>query len=917
MLTGASSLPSNHWHQLESEEVVRLLDVDLRAGLSEAEAKRRLEKFGYNIVRPRRGTPAWRTLFQQFNQPLVYILLVAAGVTAFLGEWVDSSVILGVVLVNAMVGFLQEAKAEKAIEALSRMVVTEAAVRRDGHQQRVHSEALVPGDVVLLKSGDRVPADLRLFQARGLQTDESALTGESVPVHKHTNPLALDTILADRRNLAFAGTLVTGGQGEGVVWATGDKTETGRIAWLIAEAVDLQTPLTRKIAQFSRLLLWVILGLAAAAFAIGVARGEKVVEMFMAAVALAVGAIPEGLPAAATIVLAIGVARMAKRRAIIRRLPAVETLGSTTVICSDKTGTLTENQMTVQEIFAGGKRYAVTGTGYESVGEVRFDGTPVKLPEHPALAECLRAGLLCNDSHLIRDEHGRLKVQGDPTETALLVAAWKAGLIDAEARRTAPRMDMIPFESEHMFRATLHDAHSGRIIYKVGAVERLLDRCRDMLGSQDELVSLDQAAVHRAVEQMAARGLRVLAFARRHTDVNQVRLDHTHVAGGLTFLGLQGMIDPPRPEVVAAVQRCRQAGIAVKMVTGDHAVTARAIARQIGLPEAPPDSGQAVSDSLTLTGRELDKLSDDQLPEIAERAVVFARVAPEQKLRLVRALQSRGHVVAMTGDGVNDAPALKQADIGVAMGISGTDVAKGAAAMVLTDDNFATIEAAVEEGRGVFDNLTKFIVWIMPTNLGEAAMVITAILLGLPLPVLPLQLLWANFTDTLLGLPLAFEPKEPGLMRRPPRNPSQPLLTHPLIMRTGLVTLIILVGGLALFLREWQAGDAGLAAARTVVVNLFVLVEALYLFNCRSLNRSSFSVGFFANRLAFFGAAAMIGLQLLFTYAPVMNRLFHTAPIGTDSWLRIAAVAVATFATVELEKWIRFGGRRGKQALPE
>jgi Ca2+-transporting ATPase len=886
---------------------VRLLDADLKTGLSSAEVKHRLEKFGPNVVRARRGTPAWLKFGQQFNQPLVYILLLAGGVTAFLVEWVDSLVILGVVMINAVVGFLQETKAENAIDALARMVVTETTVRRDGRQQRVHSESLVPGDVVLLQPGDRVPADLRLFHLRSLQVDESALTGESVPVHKHTDPLALETILADRRNLAFASTLVTAGHGEGVVWATGDKTETGRIAWLIAETVDLQTPLIRKIAQFSRLLLWVILGLAAITFAIGLARGEKVVEMFMAAVALAVGAIPEGLPAAVTIVLAIGVARMAKRRAIIRKLPAVETLGSTTVICSDKTGTLTENQMTVQKIYAGGKLYEVTGSGYEPKGEIRLDGTATKLAGHPALAECLRAGVLCNDSLLERDESGRLKVQGDPTEAALLVAAEKAGLLQADTHRASPRVDMIPFESKHMFRATLHHAATGPVIYKVGAVERLLDRSTDALAANGEFVPLDKAAVHRAVERMAARGLRVLAFARRHADPHHARLEHAHVAGGLTFLGLQGMIDPPRPQVIAALHRCQEAGIAVKMITGDHAVTARAIARQIGLGE----------DLAALTGCELGKIPDNELPAVVEHTAIFARVAPEQKLRLVRALQSRGHVVAMTGDGVNDAPALKQADIGVAMGISGTDVAKGAAAMVLTDDNFASIEAAVEEGRGVFDNLTKFIVWILPTNLGEAAMLITAILLGLPLPALPLQLLWVNLTDTLLGLPLAFEPKEPGLMRRPPRSPHQPLLTHPLIMRTGLVTLIILIGGLALFLWELRAENAGLALARTVVVNLFVVVEALYLFNCRSLNRPFFAVGLFGNRLALCGVFAMLGAQLLFTYAPLMNELFHTAPISGESWLRIAVVAGIAFAAVEIEKWIRFGGRRGEHAIPE
>jgi cation-transporting P-type ATPase F len=735
------------------------------------------------------------------------------------------------------------------------------------------------------------------------------LTGESLPVAKHAGPLALDTILADRKNLAYTGTLITSGQAEGVVWGIGDQTETGRISHLISSAVELSTPLTKKIAQFSKMALWVIIGLAATTFALGVARGEKAVEMFMAAVALAVGAIPEGLPAAVTIVLAIGVSRMAKRQAIIRKLPAVESLGSATVICSDKTGTLTENQMTVQEIFAGGKLYEVSGGGYEPKGDLRLDGAVVKLQEHPALAECLRAGVLCNESQLVRED-GRLKVHGDPTEAALIVAAEKAGLIHTETQRASPRVDMIPFESEHMFRATLHEADKGRVIYKVGALERLLERCRDALGEKNALVALDGDAVHRAAELMAARGLRVLALARRHVDANHARLEHAHVTAGFTFLGLQAMMDPPRPAAIASVFKCQRAGIAVKMITGDHLVTARAIAGQIGL-KGREEHGKLAA----LSGRDLEKISTEALPEIAEGTAVFARVAPEQKLRLVRALQARGHVVAMTGDGVNDAPALKQADIGVAMGISGTDVAKGAAAMILTDDNFASIEAAVEEGRGVFDNLTKFIVWIIPTNLGEALTLLAALVLGLPLPFLPLQLLWINLTDTLLGLSLAFEPKDRDVMNRPPRSPKQPLLTFPLIMRSGLVSLMMLGGALSLFLWEFRVEQAGLAVARTVAVNTIVLVQLVYLFNCRSLRQSVFALGLLTNPWTIVGSLAMLGLQILFTNASVLNKLFHSVPISIESWLRIAAIATAAFVTVEFEKWIRFGGSRGQQAL--
>jgi Ca2+-transporting ATPase len=900
------------WHHLPMEETVGFLNVNPSVGLSAGEVARRQREFGPNRVTPHRGTPGWMKFLQQFNQPLVYILLLAVGVTALLGEWVDSAVIFGVVLINAVVGFLQESKAEKSIEALSRMVTTEATVRRDGRKLRIPSEDLVPGDVVLLQAGDRVPADLRLFQVRNLHVDESALTGESLPVAKHPDALAPDTILAERKNLAYAGTLVTAGQAECLVWGIGDQTETGRIARLISSAVDMSTPLTLKIARFSNLLLRVILALAAVTFALGIARGNPPEEMFMAAVALAVGAIPEGLPAAVTIVLAIGVSRMAKRQAIIRKLPAVETLGSTTVICSDKTGTLTENQMTVREILAGGNVYEVTGTGYDPAGELRLDGAAVTVVEHPALAECLLAGVLCNDS-VILHEDGRRTVQGDPTEAALLVAAGKGGLVHADAQRASPVLDSIPFESGHMFRATLHDSRPGRVIYKVGALERLLDRCADALGDDGSLVVLDKDAVLAAAGAMAARGLRVLAFARRRMEANHDRLEHAHVAENLTFLGLQGMMDPPRPEAVTAVERCQRAGIAVKMITGDHLITARTVASQIGL------GGRAENGQLSaLSGHELEKIADADLPEIADRTAVFARVAPEQKLRLVKALQACGHVVAMTGDGVNDAPALKQADIGVAMGITGTDVAKSAAAMILTDDNFASIEAAVEEGRGVFDNLTKFIVWTLPTNAGEAMILLTAILFGTVMPALPVQLLWVNMmTAGLLGLMLVFEPKEGDLMARPPRDPKRPLLTGSLLMRTVLLSVVMLAGAFWLFFWELEAEGKSEAAARTAVINVIVVVEITYLFSCRSLHHSIFAIGWLANRWAVGGSLAMLGAQFLFTYAPVMNTLFHTAPINAGSWLRIAGVAVVAVAIVEFEKWIRYGGRRGDHAVPE
>ena len=896
------------FHQVSSEEASQILEVDLQAGLSSSEAVRRQKEYGPNLTSTRRGTAEWKRFALQFHQPLVYILLAATITSFYLGETLDAAVIFAVVIANAVIGWFQESKAERAIEALARMVAVDATVRREGQRRRIPAAELVPGDVVLLTAGDRVPADLRLTRVRNLQIDESALTGESVPAQKHADPLAVDTVLADRRNLAFAGTHVTAGQGEGVVWGIGDKTEAGRIAWLISNAVDVSTPLTKKIAAFSKLLLWVILGFAVLMFTVGLLRGKPALEMFMAAVALAVGAIPEGLPAAVTITLAIGVARMARRHAIIRNLPAVEALGSTTVICSDKTGTLTENQMTVREIFAGGEVFEVTGSGYGEPGEIvpQSESRHRSLtgPDHThALHECLKAGLLCNDSRLVQKD-GLWIVEGDPTEAALIVAAKKGGLVDQHITAQHPRLDVIPFEAEQQYMATLHEIHGHpeRVIYKKGSVERLLERCANALSTHGELVRLDKEKVREAAEAMAARGLRVLAFARRCAAKAHHRLAHDHVARELTFLGLQAMMDPPRPEAITSVRRCRGAGITVKMITGDHALTAAAIAKQVGI--GPPQQAVMEREAEVVTGRALQQIPDAELPELVERAHVFARIAPEQKLRLVSALQSGTEIVAMTGDGVNDAPALKQADIGIAMGIAGTDVAKGAADIVLADDNFASIEAAVEEGRSVFDNLTKFIVWTLPTNAGEAIILLMAVFMGVPLPALPLQLLWINLTETFFGLTLAFEPRESGLMNRPPRDPRQPILTFPLFMRSGLVSLLMAAGALGLFL--WELQGSSLAEARTVVVNVIVLVEAFYLLNCRSLTKSMFAVGVFSNRWLLAGLAAMLGGQLLFTYAPVMNRLFGSAPLSLESWLRILAVAVITYAIVGFEKWIRF-----------
>ncbi len=890
------------WHALSATESANRLSADPVQGLTSDEVQLRRKRVGGNFLSAKPGRPAWLRFLLQFHQPLIYILIASGIITAFLGEWVDSGVIFGVVLVNGVIGYLQEAKAENALAALADTMVAEATVVRQGVTVGLPAVQLVPGDVVLLAAGDKVPADVRLLDSRELRIDESSLTGESVPVHKTTQPLKEQTTLAERTNMAYASTMVTQGQARGIVVATGDQTEVGRISRLITSAQDLATPLTRKITRFSHLLLYVILALAAVTVAVGLLRGQSPIAMFMAAVALAVGAIPEGLPAAVTITLAIGVARMAKRRAIIRKLPAVETLGSTTVICSDKTGTLTENQMTVQAIWSGMSHYEVSGTGYAPLGRIVCqDGVDQEFS--PALAECLRAGLLCNDSRLFKED-GAWQIQGDPTEAALVVVAVKAGFKVRETAERYPRLDAIPFESGQQYMATLHDAGMGqpRLVYIKGAVEQVLPRCETMLDEQGKPVSLDPDRINRRVEHMAARGLRVLALARHELPGEKTTLHHDDLDHGLIFLGLQGMIDPPRQEAVAAVAVCRRAGIRVKMITGDHPATAVAIAGQIGLYE---EANSATGPGSVLTGTDLEQVPDNELPLVVEETDVFARATPEEKIRLVRALQKNGHVVAMTGDGVNDAPALKQADIGVAMGITGTDVAREAADMVLTDDNFSSIEAAVEEGRGVFDNLTKFIVWTLPTNLGEGLVIMAAIFLGVTLPILPVQILWINMTTAgFLGLMLAFEPREPGIMERPPRNPDTPILTGELITRILLVGTLLLIGAFGLFGWERAAG-ASLAYARTVAVNAFVIMELFYLFNCRSLSRSILELGFFTNRWVFGGALAMLILQLIYTYAPFMNRLFQSTPIDAAAWARIFAAGFITYLVVELEKKLR------------
>ncbi|WP_433478713.1 cation-translocating P-type ATPase [Spirillospora sp. CA-142024] len=859
-----------------AEDVVRDLGGDASDGLTRAEAAERLERDGPNTLPAARGHGPIVRFLLQFNDPLIYVLLASAAVTGLLGEHVDALVILGVVIVNAVVGFVQESRAEKALSALAAMTQTTAVAVRDGAPRRVPAAELVAGDLVELEAGDKVPADLRLLRTDELAVDESALTGESVPVAKDTAARP-GAALADRTGMAFSGTLATAGRATGLVVATGARTELGDIHRLVHTTGAVQTPLTRKITQFGKIVTVAVLALAALTFLIGVLRGRGATEMLTAAVALAVGAIPEGLPAVVTITLALGVARMVRRGAIVRHLPAVETLGGTTVICTDKTGTLTQNQMTVTAITAGGRDYTLTGTGYAPTGTIRHDGRTVDLAGHPALREILLAGQGCNDARLAQHDGG-WRITGDPTEGALLTSAAKAGLDHVPARAA-----VLPFSSERRYMATLHEDGT---VYVKGPVERVLELCGDAAGAGGTPVPLDPAAVTARAEDYGGQALRVLAFARGHTGA----------PGGLddlpplTFLGLQAMLDPPRPEAAEAVRTCHDAGIQVKMITGDHAATARAIGVRVGL------------DGQVMTGAEL---TADVPPQRLRDTAVFARVSPEQKLRLVQALQGAGHVIAMTGDGVNDAPALKQADIGVAMGRTGTDVAKESADMVLTGDDFASIEQAVEEGRGVFDNLVKFIVWALPSNIGLGLILVAAIIANTALPILPLQVLWLNMTAVLvLGLPFAVEPKDEHIMRRPPRDPSLPLLTRALTTRILLVSAVLLAG--AFGLQHWErAHGATSQVAQTIVVNVFALTLLTYLFNCLSLDRPLLWRGIRRNPWVAVSAAALVAIQLLYTYTPAMNDLFGSAPLDAAAWARIIAIAAASYVVVEILKYVQ------------
>ena len=893
------------WHAVSVEEAYEGLRTR-PAGLSGEEAARRLERYGPNVLPSGGGGEALRILIRQVHDPLIYVLLVSTGLAMLTGKVFDGLVILGVIVLNAVIGFVQEYRASRAIKALSSMVRAEATVLRDARRLRLSSAELVPGDVVLLQSGDKVPADLRLVEVRTLKVEEAALTGESVPVEKTADRVDEEAGLGDRRSMAYSGTLVTYGSATGLVAGTGSETELGRISRMLAEASDLETPLTRQLGVVGRWIAVAIVVVSLLLLGIGLLRGYPLADAVLAAVTLAVAAIPEGLPAIVTIALAIGVQRMARRQAIVRKLPAVETLGSTTVVCSDKTGTLTRNEMTVKVLRTARGHYRLGGVGYSPEGALEDAGGEASAVVPDDVRELVLAGVLCSDADLV-ERDGAWGITGDPTEGALVVAGRKLGLEADAARRERPRLDAIPFESERQYMATLHEEPGGgRVVYMKGAPEQVLRRCGGPghdEGSSPESVSAD-------VERIASEGMRVLALAVRRPSSGSSRLDEADVEDGFRFLGLQGMIDPPRPEAVEAVRACHAAGITVKMITGDHPKTARAIGEQLGL--AGPDTP-------AVTGAELAGMDEATLRRVAVEHHVFARVAPEHKLRLVQALQAERQVTAMTGDGVNDAPALKQADIGVAMGITGTAVSKDAADMILTDDNFATIRAAVEEGRRVYDNLIKALAFVLPTNLGLALIMTAAVAFfpvvdGQPLlPMLPVQILWINLVAAVaLALPLAFEAMEPNLMSRPPRPPDARVLSGFVLGRTVVVAVLMAAGALGLFLHEYGA-HAGAADAltgaqargRTEAVTTVILFQVFYLLNCRSLKDSLITIGLWSNPWIYVGIAVVLLLQVGFIYLPFMNAVFGSAPLRLASWLEAAAVAFVVMPLIGAEKWWR------------
>jgi len=884
------------WHAVSANDAISLQESD-PSGLTETEAHERLERYGLiRLPEPARRSPLIRFLLH-FHNILIYVLLGSAAITAVLGHLVDTLVILAVVIVNAAIGFVQEGKAEKAMDAIRRMLALKASVLRDGVRRSVEGETLVPGDIVLLEAGDKVPADLRLFDVNGLQVQEAILTGESVPVEKHTEPVDVSAPLGDRGCMAFSGTLVTSGLGRGIVVATGAEAEIGRISGMLSTVETLTTPLLRQMNVFARWLTVLILLIAAVLLVFGYfVEHLEFAEMFMAVVGLSVAAIPEGLPAVLTITLAVGVQAMARRNAIVRRLPAIETLGSVSVICTDKTGTLTRNEMMVASVVTEAHVFSLEGAGYEPRGEVRLNDAAVSTREHVILDELGRSAALCNDASL-HERDGVWTVEGDPMEGALLALSGKVGIDIGAELASWTRTDVIPFDAKHRFMATLNHDHENHAFVSVkGAPEQIFAMCDSQRTVIDSIKAFDEQYWHEKAEEIAAQGQRVLAFAVKPVPPEHTVLEFSDVDHGLILIGLVGLTDPPRPETIDAIAECHGAGIRVKMITGDHKGTAAAIGKQIGLQN---------SDKV-LTGADLDGMDDLALAAAVLDTDIFARTSPEHKLRLVTALQSHGMTVAMTGDGVNDAPALKRADAGIAMGLKGSEAAKEAAEFVLADDNFASIAAAVREGRTVYDNIKKVISWTLPTNAGEALTIVVALLFGMTLPITPIQILWINLiTAITLGIALAFEPTEADTMRRPPRSRNEPLLTGELAWHIVLVSALFLGGVFGMYAYAIDQGYS-VELARTIALNTLVVMEIFHLFFIRNIYGTSLT--WRAVRGTKVVWATVIGVtvaQFAITYLPPLQTLFATVTVPFWDGVLIVGVGVVLFAIIETEKQLR------------
>ena len=887
---------SKPWHSLSIEEVFNVLQTS-RSGLSGTDGENRRIQYGLNLLQKKKGNGVLKLLWQQLSNPLIYVLLGATVLALLMGKATDALVILSVVVINTLIGFLQEWGADRTIRSLMGMAPEFAVVKRDGIQKNIQAQDLVPGDLVLLQAGDKVSADLRLCQVKSFQCEEAALTGESVPVIKNTDPVLPESGIGDRHCMAFAGTLVSHGTAEGIVVRTGMQTEIGKISSLLQDTPSPETPMVKAIGRLGAWITIAIILVSLLLFAVAMARDYPIADAALSAITLAVAAIPEGLPAVITIASAIGVKRMAARKAIIRHLPAVETLGSTTVICSDKTGTLTRNVMTVTGLWTGKQYYRVTEDTIME-GSSRAD-----VLESSDLYHLLAAGTLCNDAST-EQRNGKEEKVGDPTELALIEAFEKLGTDDRELRSRYPRLDEVPFDSDKKYMATLHGHENGEnIVYLKGAPEVVLPM---LIEHTDFTTTIREQTLN-----FADQGNRVLAFA--YKSVKTERIEERDLTGGFRFIGLQAMIDPPRTEVKDSILACQNAGITVKMITGDHPGTALAIGKELGIWT----EGQAV-----YSGQDLAGMDAEAYKQAVAHSNVFARVSPEHKLRLVEALQSNGSVVAMTGDGVNDAPALKRANIGVAMGITGTAAAKEAADMILADDNFQSIRAAVEEGRRVYDNLLKSLVFVLPTSMGLGLVTFLAILIfpasdgHVIRPILPVQVLWINLiTAVSLALPLALEDMEPDIMRRPPRQPEQPMFSKKILLRMFMVALAMALGTIGMFMWEYQTelkhgiiSATAISEAQTMAVTTMVLFQVVYLLNCRSLSHSFFKLSMFSNPAIYLGIALVIIAQGLYIYTPFMNNIFGSMPLGPNALLLNCLIALVLFPLLELEKKVRLFG---------